>query len=321
MSDAPSLPEFLDQLLSQLLADLDTALVPGGGARPAFEAAARNGRARAGALLTLARAAVIAHRSLVSGEPPEAADGDAEAALEALAAVIGGFDRAALTRHADRSTDLVAGAEPGSAAPALNLARAMVRLYAGLGQGDDALGARGLHELRALFLHVDAAACVAATMPAAEQPVRVVRPDHFHDAFMQLSDAIRKRGDAAGDTPVARLSPDGRLQAVIEDHDHPLAAALAAAAERVGEDEDLRTATALRLVALLRVIDLIRSGDLDGTEGLLDDLPRFVGLVTAAATTPLPEAGFDAEVLLRIAAYNARLMQPPSPPGGEPPPA
>lgn len=313
MPEAPDAHDFLEQLLPQVLDDLDGILCTEGSARELLYAAGRDGRLRAATLLTLARAGLIAHRALIDNNEPDADVADTDTALRVLGELLGGaLPPDAMRKHAQQQRDFMAVAEPESADPEVNLARAIVRLYSGLGRGDDALGARGLHELRALTVHLDAVACVAAAGGTADQPVPVVRPDRFHDAFMQLSDAIRKGDEDAGESPVAALGRDGRITALLNDRAHPLARAVTAATERLGDDEAIRDAGSRRLVALLLVIDAIRRGDRPADDGLLEDLPRFVGLITAAATAPLLEHGFDADVLMRIAGYNARLMQPPA---------
>ena len=259
MSQAPTEHEFLAQLLPQVLDDLDGILCASGSARELLYEAARAGRARGATLLALARAGLIAHRVLTDGDDPRATPEDADVAGESLATLLGQAPDPSLRRHAEQQQAFMAVAEPDSSAPEINLARAIVRLYSGLGRGDDALGARGLHELRALTVHLDAVAVAADGSAAAEQPVRVVRPDHFHDAFMQLSDAIRNGDEDAGDTPVASLGPDGRITALLDDRGHPLSRAVLAATERLGESSALRDAGSRRLVALLLVCLLYTS--------------------------------------------------------------
>lgn len=310
MSELPPSPqEFAEQLIKQVLRDVDGVLLDPQ-QRPALELLgeeALRGRARGATLLLLAQAAVQSLRALIHGDEPQAQLADQTEAeqivqhlLQAPAIADG------LEQQVERIEHFLSDSEPQTQGPAQNLARAVVRLYAGLQNNDEALGGRGLIELRALVVHLDAVAMALQEAGSADQPIRVVRPDRFHDAFMRLTEHIREKEST--EIPVATLTQDGKITAVIKDDSHPVAAALHAAREHFEGSKDEKDAAVQRMLALLLVFERIRHKDLPSLEGALEDPALYLGVVTAGATAPLTQSGFVLNPLSQIAGYNKALF-------------
>lgn len=315
MQDAPSAVEFADQLIRQVLGDLDAFITtpPQTTALDSLIAEAAAGRSRGASLLLLARAASMSLRALTEAGEPTARPEDADAAVKLVQALVKKpLPIAELQRHTERMEEFVADSEPTAQGPVLNLARAVVRLYAGLQNNDEQMGGRGLIELRSLVMHLDAVASVLSETGAAEQPVAVLRPDHFHDAFMHLTEQIRAGGGS--EVPVATLTDGGKITAVINDDEHPIAAALVAARERMDGSEASKAAAVQRMLGLLIVFEKIRREQISELGSALQDQALYLGVVTAAATAPLTQAGFSVTPLARIARYNRGLFgQQPAP--------
>lgn len=304
----PSPQEFADQLIRQVLSDVDGVLLDKQ-SRSALSLLcdeAQRGRARGATLLLLARAAVMSLRSLMDGEEPQPQSDDSSEAGH----IAGQFAKqdlpADLEQQLERLENFLSDSEPGTAGAAVNLSRAVVRLYTGLQNNDEALGGRGLIELRALVVHLDAVACALQEAGSADTPVRVTRPDRFHDAFLRLTEHIRDKEDT--EIPVATLTQDGKITAVIKDDSHPVAAALHAAREHFQGSKDDKDAAVQRMLALMLVFERIRHNDLPELEGALADPALYLGLVTAGATAPLGHSGFALGPLTQIARYNQRLF-------------
>lgn len=310
MSELPPSPlEFAEQLIRQVLRDVDGVLLDkqARSALPLLSDEAQRGRARGATLSLLARSAIMSLRALMSDREPQAQAADhAEADAIVQHLVRSTIPAAELAQQVERVENFLADSEPASSGPAQNLARAVVRLYAGLQNNDEQLGGRGLIELRALVVHLDAVACALQEAGSADAPVRVTRPDRFHDAFLRLTEHVRDKEDT--EIPVATLTQDGKITAVIKDDSHPVAAALHAAREHFEGSKDDKDAAVQRMLALMLVFERIRHHDLPELDGALADPALYLGLVTAGATAPLTHSGFTLGPLTQIARYNRSLF-------------
>lgn len=312
---APRPYDFARQLIRQLYADLDGVLFdddhPADDAYALAAGAAAAARPRGAVLIILARAAIDAHRALLIGTSP-AADALAEAAAAAAVAELlpaSARQLPALLGHATNLTRYLAIAEQSSEAIHRPLARAIQRFYSALGEEDAVVGGRSLFELRSMVVHLDACACALETGGAAPEPLRVIRPDRFHDYFMQYTSLAQAPGAAQGEQAVATLTQDGRISAVITDK-HPLEVAASALRESIVGDETTRDHTLARIRALLDFLDGLRRTPQAAIGDALNDSSVHLSLVIAAATAPLhASAGFAHAQLAQVARYNQRLLR------------
>ena len=313
---APQPHDFARQLIRQLYADLDGVLFddnhPADDAYALAADAAAAARPRGAVLIILARAAIDAHRALLIGTSP-AADALAEAAAAAAVAELlpaSAPQLPALLGHATNLTRYLAIAEQSSEAIHRPLARAIQRFYSALGEEDAVVGGRSLAELRSMVVHLDACACALETGGAAPEPLRVIRPDRFHDYFMQYTSLAQAPGAAQGEQAVATLTQDGRISAVITADTHPLEAAASALREIIVGDETTRDHTLARIRALLDFLDGLRQTPQAAIGDALNDSSVHLSLVIAAATAPLhASAGFTLAHLAQVACYNHRLLR------------
>ncbi len=318
-SDIPNPHDFTEQLIRQVLADLDGILIEGetpvDEALPMLAAAAAAGRTRGGALALLARAALSAHRALVFGRDDnsafEAVD-DAE-----VGAVLTQLDAAtqaqlpALLKAASALEHYVAAAEPGLPAPQQTLALAIYRLYEGLRNDDEALGGRGLVELRSLTVHLDATAGMLDHGSVSAEPLRVIRPDRFHDHFLRFTSLAQTRDSASEERAVAALSRDGRIEALItEDAIHPIIAAAQQVHQAISGDARTKDHVLARIRALLVFLAALRKQPREQIGDAVADPNVHLSLVIAAATAPLRlGAEFEFAALAQIARYNQMLLR------------
>lgn len=315
VDDTPHPHEFAGQLIRQLLGDLDGILFDGeAAADDAFELVAREagaGAPRGATLVLLARAALSAHRVLVfeSGGPevPEDADtGDTLAALvpECRAQL------PALLAQAGRLSRVLALAEQGGEPVTAALARTVVRFYEGLAAGNETLAGRALIELRSMTVHIDATA--VALDSAAFEPRRVLRPDRFHDWFMQYASLAQSPESRGSEQAVATLTRDGKITAVVTEDTHPLESAARAVRELIPGDDKTRDDAMARIRALLDFIDALRGRAQPQIGNAFDDQTVYLSLVVAAATAPLDSAGgFRFPSIAQIARYNQVLLRSP----------
>jgi len=318
-SDVSQAQDFAEQLIRQVLADLDGVLldgeIPAPQAFALLTAAAAAGRTRGGALTLLARAALSAHGALASagdGDPGEfAAVHDAEVGdvLRQLgAATAPGLP--ALLRAASAVEHYVAAAEPGAPPPQQTLALAIHRLYQGLRDDDEGMGGRGLVELRALVVHLDATACMLDQGDITAAPLRVIRPDRFHDYFLRFTSLAQTQGAAGEERAVAALSRDGRIEALItEDAPHPVVAAAQQVHQAVAGDSTTKDHALARIRALLVFLAALRRQPRVAIGDAAADPTVHLSLVIAAATAPLRLGGeFGFAALAQVARYNLSLL-------------
>lgn len=305
----PSPAEFAEQLGRQLLADLDGILADGdvgGDAQALLGRAVAEGAARGAALWVLLRAALAAYAALLdetvdpaSVEPDDAAVLDALAHWQAAARQHAAYWSVAGPALARRQS--LAEARPEAVHPAT--ARAIHRLYDGLRQGDERASHVGLVELRAMAVHLDACAQLG---DGAEALVPVLRPDRFHDDFLRYATAAQA-GSADVEQPVAALGQDGRLTAVIVGTLHPVEHARRAMRDGAADDVE---PTLQRIEGLLDLLAGLRAENHPWARAAVDDEATFIGLVTAAATTPMRrDEGFARAPLLQVARFNQQLMR------------
>lgn len=313
--DEPSLPpppsalEFADQLIRQLLGDLDGILFDGEAAVdetfPLLAREAARGGARGAGLLILAQAAANAYRSLVDDAPDATEDGDAILAAwvpEARA------QRAALGAHASSLERVLALAEQREAPMVAGLSHSIERFYRALEVEDEPLAQRILLELRSMVVHVDANA--VAIEAGLQHPRRVLRPDRFHDWFMQYASLAQSPEAQSGERAVATLTEDGRISAVITEDTHPLEAAARTVRDLIPGDELTRDHALARIRALLDFIDRLRRRPLRPLGDVVNDQTVYLSLVIAAATAPLEASGdFSFTGLGQIARYNQTLLR------------
>ena len=315
----PSAHDFTEQLIRQVLTDLDGILLEGetvvDEALPLLAAAAAAGRTRGGALALLVRAGLSAHRALVFGHDDnsefEAADDDAVG--EVLRQLDGATQAQlpALLKAASALEHYVAAAEPGLPAPRQTLALAIYRLYEGLRNDDEALGGRGLVELRSLAVHLDATAAMLDHGSVSAEPLRVIRPDRFHDYFLRFTSLAQTRDSASEERAVAALSRDGRIEALITaDATHPIIAAALQVHEAITGDAKTKDHVLARIRALLVFLAALRRQPREQIGDAVADPNVHLSLVIAAATAPLRlGAEFEFGALAQIARYNQMLLR------------
>jgi hypothetical protein len=305
--------DFAVQLMRQVLDDLRGVLMdhrtPVDETQALLVAAASAGRRRGGTLILLANAALQAHRSLMPEEAPDPA-----AAHEDIAAVLrqlGAEPQArlpALLEAAQAIEQATAAAEPAAPSPTQTLALAIHRLYDGLRNDDESLGGRGLVELRALVVHLDA---TAGALEQGAQPVRVIRPDRFHDYFLRFTSQAQTQGAGGEERAVAALSRDGRIEALVtEQAAHPITLAAQAVHQMVAGDDTVKDHALARIRALLVFLAALRKQPQAAVGDTLADTDAQLSLIVAAATAPLrlgEEFAFDA--LAQVARYNLRLLR------------
>ena len=308
--------DFAAQIIRQLYADLDGVLFDDeeSAADDAFALvtdAARSARVRGAVPLVLTRAALAAHREMMGTDRLDDTAAD-EAANRALTELLpaAGAQLPALQAHAARLTQYLGIAEQSNEPIHLPLARAMHRFCAALGEEDAATGSRALFELRSLVVHLDACANAIDLAGAAPEPLRVIRPDRFHDYFMHYTALAQKPENAAAEAPVATLTTDGRISAVITADTHPLEAAARAVRDMISGDETTRDHVLARIRALLDFMDKLRREPRPLIGDALNDTTVHLSLVIAAATAPLhASAGFSEAAISQVARYNQTLLR------------
>lgn len=276
-------------------------------------AAAAAGRTRGGALALLAHAALSAHHALVYGRAEEfrgVPQDEVGAVLQRICAVPAA-QLGALYKAAGAVEHYLAAAEPGAARPQQTLALAIHRLYEGLRNDDESLGGRGLVELRALVVHLDATAQMLDQGSVSAEPLRVIRPDRFHDYFMRFTTLAQTQSPAGEERAVAALSRDGRIEAlVVEDAPHPVTAAARQVHEEVVGDERTKDHALARIRALLSFLAQLRRQPHAALGDPAQQADLQLALVIAAATAPLRlGAEFEFAALTQIARYNRSLLR------------
>ena len=316
----PHAHDFAEQLIRQVLSDLDGVLLEGDApadeAFPVLANAATAGRTRGGALILLLRAALSAHRALAFGRDDdngefEAVD-DAEV-IEALTQLVpaAAAQAATLLKAASALEHYVAAAEPGVPVPQQTLALAIYRLYEGLRNDDETLGGRGLLELRSLTVHLDATAGMLDQGSVSAEPLRVIRPDRFHDYFLRFTSLAQTQDSAGAERAVAALSRDGRIEALItEDATHPIISAALQVHEVIVGDAKAKDHVLARIRGLLVFLAALRKRPSEQIGDAVADPNVHLSLVIAAATAPLRlGAEFEFAVLAQIARYNQALLR------------
>lgn len=322
--DIPHPHDFAEQLIRQVLADLDGVLLDG--EQPADESfplladAAASGRTRGGALVLLAHAALSAHHALVYGRGEEFAavdQGEIGALLQRLCEVPPAM-LPNLYKAASAVEHYLAAAEPGAQRPQQTLALAIHRLYEGMRDDNAELGGRGLVELRSLVVYLDATAQMLDQGSVSAEPLRVMRPDRFHDYFLRFTTTAQAQNGEGAERAVAALSRDGRIEALItEDAPHPVIAAAHEVHAAVAGDERTKDHVLARIRALLAFITLLRARPRPqlGDPAAQPDVQ--IALVIAAATAPLRlGAEFEFAALAQIARYNLSLLRGHQQPSG-----
>ncbi len=315
--DIPQPADFAEQLIRQVLADLDGILLdgeqPAEEAFPVLAAAAAAGRTRGGALVLLAHAALSAHRALVygRGEEFEAVPQDEIGALLARLCAVPPAQLAALYKAASAVEHYLAAAEPGASRPQQTLALAIHRLYEGLSNDDATMGGRGLVELRSLVVYLDATAQMLDQGSVSAEPLRVMRPDRFHDYFLRFTSLAQTQNADGAERAVAALSRDGRIEALVtEDAPHPVIAAAQQVHEAVAGDARTKDHVLARIRALLVFLAALRQQPRPQLGDPLVQPEVQLALVIAAATAPLRlGAEFEFIALAQIARYNLTLLR------------
>lgn len=317
VGEPPNAHDFSEQLITQLYEDLDGFLFDGlvavDHAWPLVVDAVRHGRTRGAVLVVFARATLAAHHRLVFDEVPH----DEAFALDEACEVVASFvpeavaQKAALKSHAERLMRQMAIAEQSPDAIHVPLSNAISRFYAALADENAAVGSRALIEMRSIVLHLDACAAALDRAESAPEPVRVIRPDRFHDYFMQYTSLAQKPETSAGsEQAVATLTQDGKITAVITEDTHPLEAAARAVRATIAGDELTRDHTLVRIRALLDVLDALRHAPNPLIGDALNDTTVHLSLVLAAATAPLhASGGFAFPAIAQIARYNQQLLR------------
>ena len=314
---APPHPhDFSEQLIRQLYEDLDGFMFDGSDAVdeawPLVIDAVRSARIRGAVPLVFARATLAAHHRLVFDEPPP----DEALALDAAAGAIASFlpearaQLPALKNHAERLTRQMAIAEQSPDAIHVPLSQAIQRFYVALGEENAPAGSRALIEMRSIILHLDACAVMLDQAESAPEPIRVIRPDRFHDYFMHYASLARTPETARGEKPVATLTEGGRITAVITEDTHPLEAAAAAVRATIQGDDTTRDHAMARIRALLDVLDGLRRAPNPLLGDAIQDDTVHLSLVLAAATAPLAASGgFRFPAIAQVARYNQHLLR------------
>jgi hypothetical protein len=315
--DIPHPEDFAEQLIRQVLADLDGILLdgetPAAESFPLLAEAAAAGRTRGGALVLLAHAALSAHHALVYGRGDEfvpIGQDQVGALLQRLCAVPSA-QLPPLYKAATAVEHYLAAAEPGAQRPQQTLALAIHRLYEGMRDDNAELGGRGLVELRSLVVYLDATAQMLDQGSVSAEPLRVIRPDRFHDYFMRFTSVAQASSGEGAERAVAALSRDGRIEALVtEDAPHPVIAAAQQVHEAVIGDERTKDHALARIRALLAFLTLLRAKPRPqlGDPAAQPDLQ--IALIIAAATAPLRlGAEFEFAALAQIARYNLGLLR------------
>lgn len=314
--EPPHPHEFSEQLIVQLYEDLDGFLFDGpeavDEAWPLVVDAVGAARTRGAVPLVFARAALAAHHRLVFDQ----AAPDETLALDAAAEAVASFLPAArsqlpaLKNHAERLTRQMAIAEQSPDAIHVPLSQAIQRFYVALDQENAAAGSRALIEMRSIILHLDACAVMLDQAESTPEPVRVIRPDRFHDYFMHYASLARTPDSARGEKPLATLTEDGRISAVITEDVHPLEAAAEAVRATIHGDETTRDHALARIRALLDLLDGLRRAPNPLLGDAISDDTVHLSLVLAAATAPLAaSSGFRLAAIAQIARYNQHLLR------------
>ncbi|WP_293373455.1 hypothetical protein [Nevskia sp.] len=314
--EPPHPHDFSEQLILQLYEDLDGFLFDGSeavdNAWPLVVDAVRAGRMRGAVPLVFARATLAAHHRLVFDEPPP----DESLALDAAGDAIASFlsearaQLPALKNHAERLTRQMAIAEQSPDAIHVPLSQTIQRFYVALGQENAAAGSRALIEMRSIILHLDACAMMLDQAESAPEPIRVIRPDRFHDYFMHYASLARTPDSARGERPLATLAEGGRITAVITEDQHPLEAAATAVRATIHGDDTTRDHALVRIRALLEVLDGLRRAPNPLLGDAVGDDTVHLSLVLAAATAPLSaSSGFRFPAIAQIARFNQHLLR------------
>ncbi len=314
--EPPHPHDFSEQLIRQLYEDLDGFLFDGSdavdNAWPLVIDAVQAARIRGAVLLVFARATLAAHHRLVYDEAPP----DEALALDAAAEAIASFlpearpQLPALKNHAERLTRQMAIAEQSPDAIHVPLSQAIQRFYVALGEENASAGSRALIEMRSIILHLDACAVMLDQTESAPEPIRVIRPDRFHDYFMHYASLARTPENARGEKPVATLTEGGRITAVITEDTHPLEAAAATVRATIHGDDTTRDHALARIRALLDVLDGLRRSPNPLLGDAIQDDTVHLSLVLAAATAPLAaSSGFRFPAIAQIARYNQHLLR------------
>jgi hypothetical protein len=159
-----------------------------------------------------------------------------------------------------------------------------------------------------MTVHIDASA--AALESVSFDPRRIVRPDRFHDWFMQYASLAQSSEARGSEQAVATLGRDGKISAVITEDVHPLEAAARIVRDQISGDDTSRDHTLARIRALLDFIDAMRRRPQAQIGDTQNDQAVYVSLVLAAATAPLDAGGsFRLATLGQIARYNQILLR------------
>lgn len=315
--EPPHPHDFSEQLITQLYEDLDGYLFDGNEAAdhawPLLIDAVRHARTRGAVLVVFARATLAAHHRLVFDEAAHDEAFALDEACDAVASFVpeAAAQRAALKSHAERLMRHMAIAEQSPDAIHVPLSNAISRFYAALAEENAAVGSRALIEMRSIILHLDACAAALDRAESAPEPVRVIRPDRFHDYFMHYASLAQKPETSAGsEQAVATLTQDGKITAVITEDTHPLEAAARTVRATVVGDEVTRDHALVRIRALLDVLDGLRRSPNPLIGDALNDTTVHLSLVLAAATAPLhASGGFSFQSIAQIARYNQQLLR------------
>jgi hypothetical protein len=218
----------------------------------------------------------------------------------------------ALRAHAARLRQYVAIAENAKEPFEAPITRAIMQLCQGYMVDDHVVSTRGLIELRALTNYLDATANLIDTQGTASPPVRVVRPDRFHDYFLRFNELAQKPASTASERAVAALSREGRISAVITRDEHPLEVAERELRAHIGGDVAIQDASLLRIKALLTFIEFLRHDAAANTrlKNPLDNAMAYDSLVAGASTAPLLTGGeFSFASIAQLAGFNMRMLR------------
>lgn len=316
-SPAPQPHEFAGQLIGQLLTDLDGMLFVDRevyiDANEILRVSAEAGAMRGALWLVLVQAALSAYRQLLNkdDESTPASSSEVEATLLQILPQIHA-QLPALRAHAARLRHFVAVAENAQEPCEAPITRAILQLYEGLGIDDHGVSARGLIELRSLTIYLDATANVIDTHDTASAPVRVIRPDRFHDYFLRFNELAQKPATAASERAVAALSREGRISAVVTRDEHPLEVAERELREHIGGDVAIQDASLLRIKALLGFIEILRHDAAANTRlgNPLDNSLAHDSLIVGASAAPLLTGSeFSFASIAQLAGFNMWLLR------------